>query len=76
MGLARTLTLTLALALHPHQVWEACPASCSAHGAAKGAHLEFGAEIGTIGLSVDGLPFDDFAPKTTAASSSAAIVKP
>jgi len=40
-------------------VWEACPASCSAHGAPKGAHMEFEAEIGTIGLSVDGLPVAD-----------------
>ena len=46
------------------KVWEGCPASCSAHGAAKGAHMEFEAEIGTIGLSVDGLPVADLTAPT------------
>ena len=64
------LPLTLALALTlPTQVWEACPASCSAHGAPRGTpkrntYTEIEAEIGTIGLSVDGVPVSDLRPAT------------
>jgi hypothetical protein len=45
-------------------VWEGCPASCSAHGAPNGTpkrntYTEIEAEIGTLGLSVDGEPVTD-----------------
>ena len=51
------------------KVWEGCPASCSAHGAPRGTpkrntYTEIEAEIGTIGLSVDGVPVSDLRPAT------------